>query len=365
MISGLSIPVIGKEATPASKNATPQQIALFAALLSGSIVGTVMCFLAAVGMADWWAVAVVVPVAIVGAYLVFLAYLRRYIYRKIKLVYKTIHQHKLSAGEKANVVNVQEDIIDQVQQDVSTWIQEQNQQMAQLKQFDQYRQRFLGDISHELKTPIFNVQGYLETLLDGAMDDEKVRHKYIAKAAYNVERLNTIVEDLESISRLENGKEFLDLQVFDIRELVEEVFEELTLKADGKDVTLTLKPGAEQAYRVRADRENIRQVLINLVNNSLKYGRKNGNTKVSFYDMDKNILVEVADNGIGIREDHLPRIFERFYRVDKSRSRDAGGSGLGLSIVKHIIEAHEQTVNVRSGVNLGSTFGFTLAKAKS
>ncbi len=358
------MPSIGKDATPASKNATPQQIALFAASLTGLVVGAVLALLALVNTADWLAVLIATPVTVLGAYVVFLSYLRRYIYRKIKLVYKTIHQHKLSAGEKANVVNVNEDIIDQVQQDVSTWIQEQNQQMAQLKQFDQYRQRFLGDISHELKTPIFNVQGYLETLLDGAIDDETVRHKYISKAAHNVERLNTIVEDLESISRLENGKEFLDIQVFDIRELVEEVFEELAMKAAAKSVQLSLKPGAEQPYRVRADRENIRQVLINLVNNSLKYGRKGGNTKVAFYDMDKNILVEVADNGIGIREDHLPRIFERFYRVDKSRSRDAGGSGLGLSIVKHIIEAHEQTVNVRSGVNLGSTFGFTLAKAR-
>ncbi len=364
MIGGLSIPVLNKESTPVSKNATPQQIALFAAGFSGLIVAAVLVGLTLLGKAEWMVVLVTTPLAILGAYLVFLAYLRRYIYRKIKLVYKTIHQHKLSAGEKANVVNVHEDIIDQVQQDVSSWIHEQNQQLAQLKQFDQYRQRFLGDISHELKTPIFNVQGYLETLLDGAINDEAVRHKYIAKAAYNVERLNTIVEDLESISRLENGKEFLDMQVFDVRELVEEVFEELAMKSAGKGVSLLLKPGADKPYRVRADRENIRQVLINLVNNSLKYGRKGGNTKVAFYDMDTNILVEVADNGIGIREDHLSRIFERFYRVDKSRSRDAGGSGLGLSIVKHIIEAHEQTVNVRSGVNLGSTFGFTLAKAK-
>ena len=359
----ISISTLRHDATGAAKNATPQQIALFAALLTAFILGLCLAALALVGYGEWLVVVLATGICLAASYVVYLAYLRRYIYRKIKLVYKTIHQHKLSAADKAYPINVREDIIDQVEQDVSSWIQEQNQQIAQLKQFDEYRQRFLGDISHELKTPIFNVQGYLETLLDGAIDDERVRRNYIEKAARNVERLNTIVEDLESISRLENGKEFLDMQVFDIRELVEEVFEELVLKARRDRISLAFKVGADNSFRVRADRENIRQVLINLVNNSLKYGREGGTTKVAFYDMDTLILIEVADNGIGIREDHLPRIFERFYRVDKSRSRDAGGSGLGLSIVKHIIEAHNQTVHVRSSVRLGSTFGFTLAKA--
>lgn len=359
----LSISTLGKEMPSASKNATPRQIAALAAATTALVVGATLALMAAAGTTTWLSVFAGATAAGLGSYLVFLSYLKRYIYRKMKLVYKTIHQHKLSAGDKANVVNVNEDIIEQVQQDVATWMDEQNAQMAQLKQFDEYRQRFLGDISHELKTPIFNVQGYLETLLDGAMDDDRVRGRYIEKAARNVERLNTIVEDLESISRLENGKEVLDIQVFNIRSLAEEVFEELAMKAERRGIQLIFKRGAEHAFQVLADRENVRQVLINLVNNSLKYGVEGGTTKVAIYDMDNNVLVEVADNGIGIREDHLPRIFERFYRVDKSRSRDAGGSGLGLSIVKHIIEAHEQTVNVRSGVGMGSTFGFTLAKA--
>jgi len=153
------------------------------------------------------------------------------------------------------------------------------------------------------------------------------------------------------------------VQVFGILDLVAEVFEELEMKAQQKGITLLMKPGAATNFNVLADRENIRQVLINLVNNSIKYGKEDGSSKVAFYDMDKNILIEIADDGIGIREDHMPRIFERFYRIDKSRSRQAGGSGLGLSIVKHIIEAHEQTINVRSSAELGSTFGFTLAKA--
>ncbi len=359
----MSLTSIRPEARPSTKNPTPQLIALYAAGLSGLCVFVILALVSALGYTNWWVATGVSLATILVAYLVFLSYLRRYIYRKIKLVYKTIHQHKLTPEEKQKAVNVREDIIDQVETDVSTWMQEQNRQIAQLRQFDEYRQRFLGDISHELKTPIFNVQGYLETLLDGAIDDDRVRASYIEKAAKNVERLNTIVEDLESISRLENGKEFLDIQKFDIKELVREVFEELHLKAQRAKIRLAFKAGASESFRVLADRENIRQVLINLVNNSIKYGHEGGMTKVAFYDMDKNVLVEVADNGIGIREDHLPRIFERFYRVDKSRSRQAGGSGLGLSIVKHIIEAHEQTVNVRSGQELGSTFGFTLLKA--
>lgn len=346
-----------------TKNPTPQEIAFFAAAVSALFTLGFCLTIAFFGEMPYWAAGVCAGITLLVGYLVFLNYLRRYIYRKIKLVYKTIHQHKLTPEEKSNSVNVREDIIEQVEEDVSTWIKEQNLQIAELKRFDEYRQRFLGDISHELKTPIFNVQGYLETLLDGALDDEKVRRRYIEKAAKNVERLNTIVEDLESISRLENGKEILDMQVFGILDLVNEVFEELEMKAQQKGITLSIKLGAATNFSVLADRENIRQVLINLVNNSIKYGKENGNSKIAFYDMDKNVLVEVADDGIGIREDHMPRIFERFYRIDKSRSRQAGGSGLGLSIVKHIIEAHEQTINVRSSSEFGSTFGFTLAKS--
>ena len=358
----MSLATIGADPNK-SKNPTPQQIAFYAAAVSSIFVGLFCLIFTLFGKMPYWAGALCALVTLVVGYIVFLSYLRRYIYRKIKLVYKTIHQHKLTPEEKTNSVNVREDIIEQVEEDVSTWIQEQNLQIAELKRFDEYRQRFLGDISHELKTPIFNVQGYLETLLDGALEDEKVRRRYIEKAAKNVERLNTIVEDLESISRLENGKEILDMQVFGILDLVNEVFDELEMKAQQKGIQLQIKPGATTNFSVLADRENIRQVLINLVNNSIKYGKERGISKVAFYDMDKNILIEVADDGIGIREDHMPRIFERFYRIDKSRSRQAGGSGLGLSIVKHIIEAHEQTINVRSSAELGSTFGFTLAKA--
>lgn len=243
------------------------------------------------------------------------------------------------------------------------WAETQRQEIKRYKNWAEYRRRFVGDISHELKTPIFNVQGYIHSLLDGAIDDEKINRIFLTKAARNIDRLQTIVEDLEAIARLESGEMLLELQTFDLRNLVEEVFEELEFKAKEQEVFLGFKDGASQTYKVKADRESIRQVLINLVNNSIKYGRDNGRTRVGFYDMDKNILVEVADNGIGIPKKHLNHVFDRFYRVDKSRSRTQGGSGLGLSIVKHIVEAHNQTINVRSTPNLGSTFGFTLEKA--
>ena len=198
--------------------------------------------------------------------------------------------------------------------------------------------------------------------LEGAAENPKVRKNFLGRAAKNAERLATIIEDLESITRLESGKIILDFQVFDIKQLVEETFEDLEIRAKDKKIKLDFKPEAASNQFVNADRESIRQVLMNLLTNSIKYGRKKGFTKVGFYTMDKNILIEVTDDGIGMEAKHLNRLFERFYRVDKHRSREQGGSGLGLSIVKHIIEAHKQTINVRSTKEVGTTFGFTLSK---
>ena len=350
---------------PILKNPTPRQIAVFSALLITLIVGLLYYIGQRLHLLDGSFLRNLVLVAAIFAvsYGVIIYYLKRYIYRKIKLIYKTIHRQKLSSREKSRAVDMDVDIMDQMEREVAEWADDQAKEIANLKEWQSYRRKFLGDISHELKTPIFSIQGYLETLLDGGYDDPAVRVKYLERAATNVERLNTIVEDLHSISKLESGTMVLEEQVFDIRELTEEVFADLEYAADKNRVTVLFKPGADQNYRVRADRENIRQVLMNLITNSIKYGRTDGNTKVAFYDMDKRILIEVADNGLGIPGKHLNHVFDRFYRVDKSRSRDQGGSGLGLSIVKHIVEAHKQTINVRSSEGLGSTFGFTLEKA--
>lgn len=348
------------------KNPTPQQISFFSAAIISlvvAVVAIIIYFMVGLSERAWYGGILLVLFCFAASYLTIIYYLRQYIYRKIKLIYKSIHKHKLDPAEKTTTIDARSDIISEVEREVAEWADTQAEEIKQLKSWQEYRRRFLGDISHELKTPIFNIQGYLETLIDGGMDDPTINRNYLERAVKNVDRLNTIVTDLESISRLETGDLVLEMQNFDIRELVEEVFEDFEFKAQAKGITLGFKSGADQRFRVCADRESIRQVITNLITNSIKYGRDEGVTKVGFYDMDRYILVEVADNGIGIEKDHIKHIFERFYRVDKSRSRAQGGSGLGLSIVKHLIEAHKQTVNVRSSVNLGSTFGFTLEKA--
>lgn len=347
------------------KNPTPNGIALLASFFTAllvAIISLIASFFHDATVADL--ALFIVPVAtFLFSYLIFGYYLRKYLYRKVKIIYKNIHRHKLQNNEKRDFVNMNSNVLDDVEQEVEQWAAVQEKEAEQLKTWQEYRRKFLGDISHELKTPIFNIQGYLETLLEGGLEDEAINKNYLLRAAKNVDRLNTIVEDLESISRLESGELILDIQPFDIKTLTEEVFDDLEIKAKERKIRLQLKPGADLGFMVKADREYIRQVLTNLVNNSLKYGKDGGVTKVSFYDMDKFVLIEVADTGIGIAAEHLKHLFDRFYRVDKSRSREQGGSGLGLAIVKHIVEAHKQTINVRSTPGLGSTFGFTLEKA--
>ena len=347
------------------KNPTPQRIAFVSSLSIAIILALTLGLLHLLSLMEvkWWIPLLMGLLIFLTAYSIFSFYLKQYIYRKVKVIYKSIHKHKLAPVEKKEIVDMRSEIMEEVEKEVEEWAARQEKEIEQLKTWQDYRRKFLGDISHELKTPIFNIQGYLEILLDGGLEDETINKAYLQRAAKNVDRLNTIVEDLEIISRLESGELILDMQVFNLRALTEEVFEDLEIKAQESNIRLVFKSGADQHFMVRADREYIRQVMMNLVTNSIKYGNKGGNTKVSFYDMDKNILVEVADSGIGIPAEHLNHVFDRFYRVDKSRSREQGGSGLGLSIVKHIIEAHKQTINVRSTINVGSTFGFTLGKA--
>lgn len=347
------------------KNPTPQQVAILISLIItlSVLLFSVLLFQLAWGIPRGAAYALFTLSVFGAAYGITILYLRNYIYRKIKLIYKTIHQQKLAPQEKNKSVDIHANIFEDVEKEVTAWAENQQQEIDKFKSWAEYRRKFVGDISHELKTPLFNIQGFIHSLLDGGLEDPEVNRVFLDKAAKNLDRLSTIVDDLEAISRLESGELILDMQSFDIKELTLEVFEDLEFKAKEKNITLEFKEGAALPYKVRADRESIRQVLVNLVNNSIKYGNPNGRTKVGFYDMDKHILIEVADNGIGIPKKHINHVFDRFYRVDKSRSRSQGGSGLGLSIVKHIIEAHHQTINVRATPNLGSTFGFTLEKA--
>ncbi len=254
------------------------------------------------------------------------------------------------------------DPIKRVNEEVIQWAYDQKQEITQLKAMESYRKDFIGNVSHELKTPIFNIQGYIETLLDGAINDPEVNIAFLNKAAASAERLNTLVNDLLEISKLESGNLEMNFAVFDICETTKEVFEVYLPYAGKRNIKLKLQEGCDYPFMVLADKNRIRQVLNNLIANAINYGKEGGNTTVGFYDMDKNILVEVADNGDGIAPGHLPRLFERFYRTDMSRSRNSGGTGLGLSIVKHIIEAHHQTINVRSTVGEGTTIAFTLKK---
>jgi two-component system phosphate regulon sensor histidine kinase PhoR len=239
-------------------------------------------------------------------------------------------------------------------------------EIEMLKVREEYRREFLGNVSHELKTPLFTVQGYISTLLDGAMDDKNVRKKYLKRAEKGVERLIYIIEDLDMITKLEVGDLNLEFSEFDIVELIQNVFDLLEMKADKKKITLVFDNNDIQPIFVYGDKDKIQQILENLIVNSIKYGKEGGLTEVSVIKLTKRkVLVQISDNGEGIEKQNIPRLFERFYRVDKSGARSEGGSGLGLAIVKHIIEAHKEKIYVESEFGIGSEFSFSLTKAKS
>ncbi len=347
---------------PSSKNPTPHRLAITASFIASLILLAALYFSEYSGafQSELLKHAFIFFVSFLFSYLIFSYILRIFIYRKIKLIYKTISSSKNSKEKALEKVIPNEDILANVSNEVLEWQQNRTEEIAELKRNENFRKEFLGNVSHELKTPLFSIQGYIHTLIEGAIADPEVNINYLQRAAKSVERLCLIVEDLEAISKLEGGELQLDQRTFDIHELFQDVFESVELRAKEMDIRLMFKEGSDKPVYVIADKERIRQVLNNLVINSIKYGRKGGSTMVGFYDMDENILVEVTDNGIGIDIVHLPRVFERFYRVDKSRSREQGGTGLGLSIVKHIIEAHGQSINVRSTYGIGTTFTFTL-----
>lgn len=289
------------------------------------------------------------------------ATIERFIYQKVRIIYKNIHRFK-STKERAKDLRMNEDVMEKVQQDVMDWAQERVQEISQLKEQENFRKEFIGNLAHELKTPVFNIQGYILTLLEGALEDPDHNRKFLIKAAKNVDRMAGLIDDLDVITKIEGGSLELELRQFNLTSLVVDVMDQLEQRAKRAGIEVEFVDENRRNVEVIGDAPKIEQVVTNLISNSLRYGKEGGKTEVRFYDMDEQMLVEVADDGIGMSEEHLPRIFERFYRVDKSRSRNAGGSGLGLSIVKHIIEAHGQTISVRSTQGKGSTFAFTLQK---
>ena len=346
------------------KTASPRVMALlislFAAFASGLVLAIVPDF------ADSSSILVILGTMLfvfIAIYVVVHILIVQFIFEKINPIYKTIQN--LSIPEKQLKKELQRrDVISEVNREVVEWAETKSQEIDKLKEMENYRKEFLGNVSHELKTPIFNIQGYVLTLLDGALNDPTINKKYLERTEKSINRLISIVEDLESISKLESKVLKLVIEKVNIVQLVNEVFEAQEIRAKNRGIKLVFDKDYDSPIWVLADKKRVFQALTNLIVNSINYGKEGGRTKVSFMYMYENVLIEVNDNGMGISKEDIPRIFERFYRVDKSRSREQGGTGLGLAIVKHIIEAHNQTINVRSNLNEGTSFLFTLKKIK-
>ena len=343
-----------------SSERTPKDVARQSSVFIGVLSSVaVLIVLSVSNSLNLWAISIIVGVVLEElSYFVIYNAIEKYIDHRIQILYKTISKVK---GGGDMTINMDEDVVELANQDVMEWAEGQIEEINLLRETDSFRKDFIGNLAHELKTPLFNIQGFILSLLEGGIDDPEINRKFLSKAEKNIDRMTSLLEDLDSISKIESGAMIIEMETVDIVELSSEIAENLDRKA--KDANVQFKIREEEEFNVLCDPNKIGQVLSNLLVNSINYGVENGKTVVRFYDMGDNILIEVADDGIGIKEDDLLRIYERFYRVDKSRSRHAGGSGLGLSIVKHIVEAHGGNLHVRSTLGTGTTFSFTLQKA--
>ena len=284
-----------------------------------------------------------------------------FIYKRVKKIYDDVSLLENTSFRNQPITTDMETLTKEVQK----FARDKKLEIETLKIREEYRREFLGNVSHELKTPLFTVQGYLLTLLDGAMDDKNIRKKYLQRAEKGVERLIYIVKDLDMITKLETGDINLDVSKFNIIEVIQNVFDLLEMRASKKHITLTFDNKYAKPIWIIGDQEKVQQVVTNLVVNSIKYGKEGGTTEVGIEDLVNNkVIIRITDNGEGIEKQHIPRLFERFYRVDKSGARSEGGSGLGLAIVKHIIEGHNEKIYVESQFGVGSEFSFTMEKAK-
>ena len=344
------------------KNLSPKQLSFYTAL---ALAVPVSILLYAVEK-RWLFAVISFLILLTGAYVLISFVLDNFIYRKIKLIYKFIYQTKATKREETYYKYIlPKKSIGEVTEDVEAWAQENQKQVEQLKANEQFRREFLQNLSHEFKTPIFTIQSYVDTLLQDEPENPALRRKFLEKTAKNVDRLTNLLADLDEISSLERGELVLVKTNFVIQDLLKDTFESISIKAEPKSIRFSIKKGCEAPIVVHADKEKIRQIILNLFENAIKYGKHNGTIKAGIYRTDdKRILIEVSDDGVGIAEKSLPRIFERFYRTDIGRSMDATGSGLGLAICKHIIEAHNQTIHIRSTQDVGTTIGFTLRAKK-
>lgn len=342
------------------KNFTPQQLSALTAIQLAIPISIGIFVL----RPQWYIALISLLVVFTGSYFLILLTLQTFIYRKIKLIYKLISQTKATKKETFYYQELlPQKSIDEVREDVEEWARQKKAEVELLEKNERFRKEFLQNLSHELKTPIFAAQAYIDTLLDGALKNDEVNLKFLNKAARSIERLVNLVGSLDEISKLESGELQLNPTPFVIQDLTKEVFETLELKLSEKNIHAFIKKGCELPVTVLADKEKVRQVLTNIIDNAIKYGREGGQIEAGFYRLEgKTVLVEISDDGYGIGEEHMSRLFERFYRTDTARGSGAGGSGLGLSICKHIIEAHGHTMHIRSKKDVGTTVGFSLGE---
>lgn len=335
-----------------------------ASWIIGAVAG--MCMLAATLLlqSPWWAVAVATVLTFVLISLVALGLMKGYVAYKLKPIYSVVLSRDVHTGEILG--ELKDKRVENLSEELNAWASDNDQEIARLKEAEKFRKQYLGNVAHELKTPIFNIQGYISTLLDGGLEDELVNRKYLERAEKSVDRMINIIRDLDTISRLESDMTEMKRESFDVVALAKEIADEAEIEAKKRNITITVK-GADSLpsrFWVSADKFYIGQVFENLIINSIRYGKEGGHTKISFRDMLDKVLIEVEDDGIGIAKSDAPHVFERFYRTDRGRSREQGGTGLGLAIVKHIVEAHGEHVSVRSELGKGSTFTFTLKKVE-
>lgn len=298
----------------------------------------------------------------ITTYFVFYFFIKYFITERLRVLYRSIRTGKFD-GSQNKTFNLSDDLITNAEIETRRWSDEQIKEISKLKEQAAFRREFLGNLAHELKTPVFSIQGYILTLLEGGLEDDTVNRTFLERASKASDRMTAILEDLDQLMKLEVNAIPLEVTSFDIKELVNDLFDDFEMRAKKREIKLLFARDFDPLF-VKADKGKIGQVITNLISNSISYGNDGGTTKVRFYALDDIVTVEVSDDGLGIDDDHLVRLFERFYRVEKSRNRNEGGSGLGLAIAKHIVEAHGQTINVRSTLGVGSTFTFSLDKAR-
>ena len=335
-----------------------------ASWLIGAVAGICVAAVTIALKAQWWVVLLASLLTFVLISLIALWFIVKYVAYKLRPIYSVVFSRDVHTGEIVD--ELKDKRVENISDELNAWADDNDKEISRLKDAEKFRKQYLGNVAHELKTPVFNIQGYISTLLDGGLEDEMVNRKYLERAEKSVDRMINIINDLDTIARLESDMNEMRLESFDIVALAKDIAEQSEMEASKRNISITVK-GADNLpsrFWVSADKFYIGQVLENLITNSIRYGKDGGHTKITCRDMLDKILVEVEDDGIGIAKSDAPRVFERFYRTDKGRSREQGGTGLGLAIVKHVVEGHGEHVSVRSELGVGSTFTFTLKKVE-